>query len=105
MNKKAFSTPTEMFTFVIISWLALMAVFSFIGYFSVNAPSELNEDNLATSQGTKTSFTGLTFVFRMMFFSLPPEYQVPAFVPIVMWAYTIFALYVIIQTVNPFGNA
>lgn len=88
---------TKLFVFIVMFWSLVLITFAFIGT-SLVVPKEYTEFNKDTMQ----TQNGFSLLFKIMFFSLPPNYEVPYFIPTLLDVIAIFSIYVTVTTLLGF---
>lgn len=97
-------SDTSIFVTISLFWLVLFVIFGMIGY-SLEVQEDFNtglgEDKLeANSFSISNLGSGLTFIFRVMLWSLPPNISVPGWVSLFLDTFALYSIYIFIKWVR-----
>lgn len=99
---------SKIFMSICIFWLILLAGFSMFGY-TLNQNSGYNDgltdDKLSANSMNILNFgDSVTFIFKVMFWSVPAEYGIPQWVSILLNLYGLASIFVFVMWIRGIGT-
>lgn len=93
---------------IVLFWISLFIVFSWIGATLNVAPefnNQLTKDKVSQDNFNILSIgSSLTFIFQVMFWSVPASYAIPAFISIFLDVFAIATIFVFVMWIRGVGS-